>query len=183
MEKIIQIDKELMVFLNNFGSPEMDDFWLLITNKLSWTPLFLLLTFLLYKTYGWKKLVIILLTVAVMLTIVDQSTNIVKEFFKRIRPCNNHEIKHLIRVVKQSSSYSYFSGHASNSMANMVFVFLLLRKHFKFTYLLFLFPLVFGFSRIYLGLHFPFDILSGYVYGAIWGYLFYRIVKRIKVIS
>jgi len=62
-----------------------------------------------------------------------------------------------------------------------MFVFLLLRKHFKFAYLLFLFPLIFGFSRIYLGMHFPFDILSGYVYGAIWGFLFYRVVKRIKV--
>lgn len=181
MEKIIQIDKQLMVFLNNLGSPEMDDFWQLITKQFSWTPLFILLAFLLYKAYGWKKLVIILLTVAVMLTIVDQSTNLIKEFFKRIRPCNDDEIKHLIRVVKQSDSYGYFSGHASNSMANMMFVFLLLRKHFKFAYLLFLFPLIFGFSRIYLGMHFPFDILSGYVYGAIWGFLFYRVVKRIKV--
>lgn len=181
MEKIIQIDKQLMVFLNNLGSPEMDDFWQFITKQFHWTPLFILLAFLLYKTYGWKKLVIILLTVAVMLTIVDQSTNLIKEFFKRIRPCNDDEIKHLIRVVKQSDSYGYFSGHASNSMANMMFVFLLLRKHFKFAYLLFLFPLIFGFSRIYLGMHFPFDILSAYVYGAIWGFLFYRVVKRIKV--
>ena len=178
MEKIIQIDKQLMVFLNNLGSPEMDDFWQLITKQFSWTPLFILLAFLLYKAYGWKKLVIILLTVAVMLTIVDQSTNLIKEFFKRIRPCNDDEIKHLIRVVKQSDSYGYFSGHASNSMANMMFVFLLLRKHFKFAYLLFLFPLIFGFSRIYLGMHFPFDILSGYVYGAILGFGFYLIIKK-----
>ncbi|HBI02186.1 MAG TPA: phosphatase PAP2 family protein, partial [Flavobacterium sp.] len=67
--------------------------------------------------------------------------------------------------------------HASNSMATTTFIFFLFRKHFKYLFLLFLFPLIFAYSRIYLGLHFPADIISGYIFGIFTGTLFYRIYK------
>lgn len=179
MDKIIALDKELFVYLNSLGSTSYDSFWLLITKQLHWTPFFLILAFILYKKIGGKKLVILFATIAVMLVFTDQVTNLVKDSVQRLRPCNDLEIKHLIRIVKSSDTFSYFSGHASNSSASMMLIFLILRKYYKYTYLLFLFPLIFAYSRIYLGLHFPLDIITGYVFGALSGFIFYKIYKKL----
>lgn len=178
-EKIIDLDKSLFVFLNNLGSKPFDAIWLLITNQLNWIPFFLLLLVILYKKIGKKQLLIVILIVTVMITFSDQSINLIKNNVERLRPCNDKELIGLIRVVKDSNTFSYFSGHAANSMAAMMFVFLILRNYYKYSYLIFLYPLIFAFSRIYLGLHFPLDILSGYIYGGVIGVLFYTIYKKI----
>ncbi|ESU23289.1 PA-phosphatase-like phosphoesterase [Flavobacterium enshiense DK69] len=181
MEKIIQLDKQLFVFLNGLGSEQYDGLWLFITKQFYWAPIFLYVFYLLYKKVGWKHLLLILVSIAVMITFTDQFTNLIKNSVQRLRPCNDLEIKDMIRIVKSSSSFSYFSGHAGNSMASTVFVFLILRKYYKYAFLLFLFPLIFAYSRIYLGLHFPGDILSGYLFGIIAGFGFsklYDIFRR-----
>ena len=118
--------------------------------------------------------------IAILILVCDQSANFFKDTVQRIRPCNDPEIKGIIRIVKQSDSFSFFSGHAANSMATTMFVFLMLRKFYKHAYLLFLFPLIFAYSRIYLGLHFPLDILSGYVFGATFGILFYKVYQYLQ---
>lgn len=179
MEKIIALDKHLFIFLNNLGSSPYDDFWLLVTKQLHWTPFFLLLAFILYKKIGLKQFLITLVTIGFMLTFTNEFTELIKNLVQRLRPCNDLEIKHLIRIVKCSDTFSYFSGHASNSMASMTFLYLLLRKHYHYSYLIFCFPLVFAYSRIYLGLHFPLDIISGYVIGLLSGYLFYQFYLKL----
>ena len=181
MEKIIQLDKQLFVFLNGLGSETYDGFWLLITKQLYWTPFFVFIFYLLYKKLGWKHLLLIGVSIAIMITFTDQFTNLIKNSVQRLRPCNDLEIKDIIRIVKSSDTFSYFSGHAMNSMASTTFVFLILKKYYRYAFLLFLFPLIFAYSRIYLGLHFPGDILSGYLFGAIAGYGFsklYDIFRR-----
>lgn len=181
LEKIIDLDKSLFVFLNNLGSEPFDAIWLLITKQFNWTPFFLILLYILYKKIGQKQLLLTLLFVAVMITFSDQITNLVKNNVQRLRPCNDEELTGLIRIVRDSETFSYFSGHASNSMAAMMFVFLLLRRYYKYSYLIFLYPLIFAYSRIYLGLHFPLDIISGYVFGALTGILFYYIYKKVAL--
>jgi undecaprenyl-diphosphatase len=175
LDKIIDADKSLFVFLNNLGSEPFDAIWLLLTNQLNWIPFFLLLLVILYKKIGQKQLLIAMLIVTVMITFSDQTINLIKNNVQRLRPCNDEELKGLIRIVKDSDTFSYFSGHAANSMAAMMFVFLVLRSHYKFSYLIFLYPLIFAYSRIYLGLHFPLDIISGYIFGCLTGILFHRI--------
>lgn len=178
MEQLIQLDKELFIFLNGLGSEPFDAFWLIITKQLHWTPFFVAVFYLLQRKIGWKNLGIILLFIAVLITFTDQITNLFKNHFQRIRPCYNEEISGIIRVVKSSKTYSFFSGHAANSMASTMFIFLLIRKYYKYTYLLFLFPLIFAYSRIYLGLHFPSDILTGYLFGGSLGFGFYKIYNH-----
>ena len=181
MEQIIQLDKKVFVFLNGLGSESFDGFWLFITKQLYWAPFFVFIFYLLYKKLGWKQLLLIVVSIAIMITFTDQFTNLVKNSVQRLRPCNDLEIKDIIRIVKSSDAFSYFSGHAMNSMASTMFVFLILRKYYRYAFLLFLFPLIFAYSRIYLGLHFPGDILSGYLFGAISGYGFsklYDIFRR-----
>lgn len=175
MEQLIQLDKELFLFLNGLGSEPFDAFWLIITKQLHWTPFFIAVFYLLQKKIGWKNLGIILLFLAVLITFTDQITNLFKNGFQRLRPCNVSEFDGIMRKVITRKSFSFFSGHAANSMASTMFIFLLIRKYYKHTYLLFLFPLIFAYSRIYLGLHFPGDILTGYFFGATFGFVFYKL--------
>ena len=179
MEKLIKLDKELFVFLNGLGSLQYDAFWVLITNQLNWIPYFLILLWILQKRIGWKNLGILLLFIAVLITFTDQMTNVFKNYFQRTRPCYDEEIMYTIRVVKSSSTFSFFSGHASSSFASMTFVFLILRKYYKYAFVVYLFPLIFAYSRIYLGLHFPLDILTGYLFGLVTGSLFYNLYKKV----
>jgi len=115
-----------------------------------------------------------LLFVAVLVLATDQITNLFKYTVQRLRPCNNPEIKEIIRVVQVRTSFSFFSGHAANTMAVAVFLYLIFKRQYKYFGLLFLWPLIFAYSRIYLGLHYPLDILSGYLCGLITGYLMYK---------
>ena len=178
MEDIISYDKQLLVYLNNLGSESFDGVWLLITNQFYLAPIFLFIFYLLWKKIGWKNLWIILLFIALIIMVCDQTTNLFKYTFQRLRPVNDLEIKESLRILISRKSFSFFSGHASNSMATTLFIFLIFRKYYKYAFLLFLFPLIFAYSRIYLGLHFPTDILTGYFVGAIVGSFFYFIYKK-----
>lgn len=178
LEKIIDLDKKLFVFLNSFGSETFDGLWLIITKQIYWTPFFLLIFYLLQKKLGWKNFLYYILFTAVLILICDQTANFFKDTFQRLRPCNDPEIKDVIRIVKSSATKSFFSGHATNSMATTVFAYLILNKYYKYGFLLFLFPLIFAYSRIYLGLHFPSDILTGYAFGATFGFVFYKIYQK-----
>lgn len=174
LEKILDADVQLFVYLNNLGSPAFDFLWLQITKQLNWLPLFLLLLYLIYKQFGVKKSLYILLSIALLLVFTDQVCNLFKNGFERLRPCNNPEIISLIRIVKTSHSFSFFSGHASNSMAVASFLYPLLKPYYSKISLLFVWPLIFAYSRIYLGLHYPIDIVTGYVFGFLSGCLFYK---------
>ncbi|MBM6499649.1 phosphatase PAP2 family protein [Flavobacterium macrobrachii] len=177
-EKIIDLDKEVLVYLNTLGSETYDGLWLIITKQIYWTPFFLFIFYLLQKKIGWKKFGYYILFTAVLLLICDQTVNLFKYGFERLRPVNDTEINGLLRIVKTSKSFSFFSGHATNSMASTVFMVMVLRKYYKHAYLLFLFPLIFAYSRIYLGLHFPTDILTGYVFGATMGFVCYKLYQK-----
>lgn len=178
LEKIVQLDKQVLVYLNGLGSEQWDGLWLVITKQVYWAPVFLLVFYLLQQKIGWKKFGYYVLFIAVLVLICDQTVNLFKYGFERLRPCNNPEINGIIRLVKTSKSFSFFSGHATNSMATTVLTFLILKRYYKHAYLLFLFPLIFAYSRIYLGLHFPSDILTGYCFGATMGFIAYKVYQK-----
>lgn len=180
VDKILSYDTQLFVFLNGLGSETYDGLWLLITKQTNWIPLFLVLLYLILRKIGIKQTLYLLLFVAVLIAFTDQFTNLFKNGFQRLRPCNNPEINDVIRIVKSSKSFSFFSGHAANSMAVTTFLFLILKRYYKYSYLLFLWTLVFAYSRIYLGLHYPLDIFSGYVFGLLSGFMMYTIYQRVQ---
>jgi len=183
MNEILQKDKELLVFLNSFDLKYLDVFFLFITKQIHWSPIFLFVFYLLWKKIGWRNLGISLLFIAMILMVCDQTTNLFKLGFERLRPINDPEIKDNLRILITRRSYSFFSGHASNSMATTLFLFLIFRKYYRYGFLLFLFPLVFAYSRIHLALHFPSDILVGYFFGMIIGVIFYYLYKNYYSVS
>ena len=132
LEKILTLDKELFFYLNSLGSPIFDGIWLQITKQTNWIPLFLVLLYFIYRKLGIKQTLYLLLFVIVLVTISDQFTNLVKNTFQRLRPCSDPKINTLIRVVKSSETFSFFSGHAANTMAVATFLFLLFKSKFKY---------------------------------------------------
>lgn len=180
IEKVLSFDKDLFVYLNSLGSPAFDSFWLFITKQSNWIPFFLLLFYLILKKIGAKQALYLLLFVAILVAFTDQTTNLFKNGFQRLRPCNNPEINSFIRVVQVSKSFSFFSGHAANTMAVATFLYLIMKRNFKYFGLLFLWPLVFAYSRIYLGLHYPIDIICGYFWGFTLGFLMYKIYESLQ---
>ncbi|MBP9794124.1 MAG: phosphatase PAP2 family protein [Flavobacterium sp.] len=180
LEKLIQLDKNVFVFLNGLGSENFDALWLFITKQLHLTPFFIVILYLVYKKLdNWKNFLLVIVSLALLITVTDQFTNLIKDTFQRLRPCNDPQISRIIRIVKYSDTFSFFSGHAANSMASTMFVFMILRKQHTYAFLLFLFPLIFAYSRIYLGLHFPGDILTGYLVGGTFGFIFYNLYQKV----
>ena len=169
-------DAELLIFLNNLGNEKWDSFWLTITNQFNWIPLFVIILLLIYIRFGLKKTLFSLLFIAVLVAFSDQFTNLIKNTTERMRPCNTAELQEYLRqFTYKPRGYSFWSGHASLSTTFTTFIILLLRSKFKFIYFLILFPIVFGYSRVYLGVHYPGDITVGYLSGIILGTMFYKL--------
>jgi len=177
MDHLLEYDKQLFLFLNNLGSPTWDGFWLVITSIVAWIPLYVFLLFLVYKKFGFKTLLIVILVVALMVTFTDQVTNLFKCLFERPRPCRAEGVmEHMRFVAERCGLYGFFSGHSSNSMAAAVFTGLLLRPFYKnLIFILLFWSAVVAYSRIYVGVHYPLDIVCGLAFGSISGYLFYKL--------
>ena len=175
LEKIIDYDKELFIYLNSLGYEPWDNFWVTLTNQFSWIPLFALLLILVFKSYGWKKGLILMLIAALLITFSDQFVNFIKDSFGRLRPNNDTSINELIRILKRPSSFSFVSGHSTTSFAVTTFLIATLKKYYKYPFFLLIWPILFAYSRIYIGVHFPIDIFVGMLLGILIGYVFYRI--------
>lgn len=183
LDRIKQIDTELLIFLNNLGDESWDPIWIAITDKFTFLPLFLLIIFLLFKKNGIKGLFIILLFISFLILFTDQFTNLVKDFTQRLRPCRLDELQNLLREIDiRCGKYGFFSAHAANSISVAVFILNCVNESVK-KYLkpiLILWVLFFSYSRIYLGVHYPLDTIFGLTFGLLSGYLFTCIYDHFK---
>ena len=181
METLIELDKSLFLFLNNLGTPFFDQLWLVITNKWSSIPLYMLFMYLLYKNFGLQKTIITLVVVALMITISDQLSYAVKHAVMRSRPCGDESLQGLGRFITRCGSYGYFSGHATSSFALAIFLGLTLRQYYRYIFgLLIIWAFVVSYSRIYVGVHFPGDVLTGIIVGTMIGIACYNLNKFAK---
>ena len=178
-DRVLQADREALIFLNNLGSDFWDPLWLGITDQKNWAPLFLLIIFLLFKSFGWKKALFILLVMIVLVAFSDQFTNLIKNTFERLRPNRNPNINHLLRRSINPRGFSFMSGHATTSTFFTVFTLLVFRNRYKYIYFMLIFPLVFAYSRLYLGVHFPIDIFVGFLIGTSFAILYYKLFSII----
>lgn len=187
-KELLHSDEQLFIFLNSLGNDSWDSFWLIITDKLTFIPLYAILLFLIYRKLGVKSLLLIVVIVAVMITFTDQITNLFKYILiKRSRPCREDHLQEVIRFIASGCGrYGFFSGHAANSMAAAVFAGLLLKPHYKnLVFILLFWSALVAYSRIYVGVHYPLDIVCGLSFGGFAGFLFYKLyhVIRDKFIS
>ena len=185
LESLNGWDTQLFLFLNGLHSPFMDRVMYFISGRLEWLPLYLGILSLLIYRFRWKA-VWILLGIAALLTMSDQSSvHLFKNVFERLRPCHQAELAGLVHLVNDhcGGQYGFVSSHASNSFAVAVFTSLFLRNRYYWAGMLIWATLV-GYSRIYLGVHFPGDVIGGAILGSLlaWGvYLLMTSIRSLKI--
>lgn len=178
-DKLLEWDRETFIYLNSLGIEKYDFFWSTVTTISTWIPLFLLFIVLFFKAYPKKQALYSILTVIFMFVFVLTLTDLTKEIVARLRPNNDIDFNGFIRILKKSNGYSFFSGHASSSFSITTIVVLFLWKEFKWVVLFYLWPLLFALSRIYVGVHFPIDLMAGALVGAGSAFLFYWLHQRL----
>lgn len=175
---LIEYDKKLLLFLHSYSSPFWDEFWIFITTPVHWIPFFILLFFLGYKAFGFKKAIGIAFITAASAGTALTIVNLIKNYIQRLRPINDSAINSEIRSLIEHSDYSFVSGHSTVSFTVAFLSYWTLKNNYKYAYFIFLFPILFAYSRIYLAAHFPFDILCGMLLGYLVALVFYKIVKK-----
>jgi undecaprenyl-diphosphatase len=175
---LLQIDRQLFLFLNGLNHPVLDEVMIFSSAKLSWLPLYIILLFLIIRQFKWQS-VLILILVAVLISISDQlSVRAFKLVFERPRPCHEADLQPLIHLAagRCGGAFGFVSSHAANSFALATFIWILFRgKYLWMGYLMFSYAALVSYSRIYLGVHYPGDILAGGLLGFFAGWFVYAI--------
>lgn len=175
MDFIINLDRNLFLLINGWHSPFFDNLMFWLSEKLIWAPLYAVLLFVMWNVYR-KGFWYVLPLIVLMVTLTDQvSVIFFKDVFDRLRPCHDPSLEGMVRIVRNhcGGSYGFISSHASNTFGVAVFAGSLLNFRYKWILPLLLFwATAICYSRVYLGVHYPGDVIIGALVGATIGYLF-----------
>lgn len=178
MSDLIQLDQQLLLALNGSDSLYWDGFWMAITKVGTWVVFYLSMIYILLRSFGLRQLLTILLFMGLAILIADQvASGICKPYFHRFRPTHEPLLAGKVDIVAGyvGGKYGFMSSHAANGFAIFTFIAWVVRNRWV-TLSLFLYACLTSFSRIYLGVHYPGDILCGGLWGIITGctvYLLY----------
>ncbi|MEI8225592.1 MAG: phosphatase PAP2 family protein [Bacteroidota bacterium] len=172
-----RLDQQLFLFLNSLNSPFWDTVMHAISGKVIWVPLYLAILIVLGIKYK-RKFLIILLFIILAATLADQTSVLFKNLVLRLRPCHEPSLEGLIHLVNGEcgGKFGFVSSHAANSF-NVALISLLFIKKRWYTISIILWASVVGYSRIYLGVHYPGDVICGLLLGALIGWSIYKLYE------
>ena len=182
MEQFIQLDHSLFSFINQGLSNSFFD-WImpLLREKRIWIPFYFIGVVLIARSRRWRSTVLIVLCSIAAVVIADGvSSHLLKPYFARIRPCLLPEMMSQVNLLvsRCSGAFSFPSSHAANHLALALFLSLVFRKSaFYLAPILFVWAVMIGFAQIYVGVHFPSDILAGFLLGLFCGFLAYLVFR------
>jgi undecaprenyl-diphosphatase len=169
------LDQHFFLFLNSFHSPFWDQVMYTISGKIIWIPLYISILVFVGIKYK-RKFIIIILFIILAATLADQTSVLFKNLFERLRPCHEPSLQGLVHLVKGEcgGKFSFVSSHATNSF-DVALLSLLFIKRRWFTISIIIWALIIGYSRIYLGVHYPGDVICGSLLGALIGWSIYQL--------
>tara|TARA_R110002050_G_scaffold14313_8_gene45302 strand:- start:2665 stop:3225 length:561 start_codon:yes stop_codon:yes gene_type:complete len=178
LDKLLTWDRETFIYLNSLGIEKYDQFWGIATNISTWIPLYIIFFILLTVKQPKKEGLLKVASVVLLLLFIVLLTGVTKEWVGRLRPSADESLNTLIRIIKGSEGFSFFSGHSSFSFALTTMVVLFLKEKVKWIWAFYLWPIFLAFSRIYVGVHYPIDLITGAVVGILSAQLFYVIYTK-----
>jgi len=179
MEFLIELDKKVLLFLNSLHADWLDPIVLRMTDTWIWLPLYLFLVFIVIKTYkrdSWMAI----LAIAIVIVLTDQITSgLMKPYFARLRPSREPSLQGLVHLVNgyKGGNFSFASSHAANTFGTATFFFLMFWPAKRWIAWLFAWAAGMTYTRIYLGVHYPGDILVGGMIGVVCGWIGYKLFQ------
>ncbi len=181
-EQLSSFDFHLFLYINSFNSPLMDTIMEKISSVTLWLPLYLVILGYIFYKYKWKTGVFALIAMVLLVVLTDQtSVHLFKNTIQRLRPCHQPRISHLVHIVNNHCGglYGFVSSHAANTFGFATFTALFFYRK-VYSYFIFAWALLIGYSRIYLGVHYPSDIVGGALLGMFWAVVVYAMYVRVE---
>lgn len=174
IEVLKQADTSLFLFLNGCHSVFFDAFFWRVSQTSTWIPLYLLVAFIIIRHHRLQGLWVVLFAVALVAVTDQLSVHLFKNVFERLRPCHEPALEGLVHLVRNKcgGQFGFVSSHAANTFGFATFTTLFFRSRY-YGFAIFFWALMVGYSRIYLGVHYPGDVVFGGLFGITCGYVFF----------
>ncbi len=177
---LADLDARLLLIVNGAHSPFFDAVMWCISGRWIWVPFYIVLTYMLFRRFSWKRATLCLITIGLIILAADQTcASLIRPEVCRLRPANlNNPLSHLVHVVNgyRGGRYGFPSCHAANTFALAMFMSLVFRNK-RFTVMMFSWAIVVSYSRMYLGVHYFGDLFCGASVGSFFAVLFYSLLK------
>lgn len=169
-------DREATLGINALHSPVTDRIWILFSHRWIWCIMYAVVVFFLFRRLGWRRALIWVAAMALMVLCCDHFSTFIKELVARWRPCKDpYMIHHGLWVLEGGEKYGFFSAHAANAIAFAIMSVMAFRSDgsrcIPYTLWIFCWAFLVGFSRIFVGKHFLGDVLVGFLAGALVAFL------------